>query len=145
MTNYIILSKKDGRGIVQLNRALLGDADRFHIADAFGLDETGISINSRGQVTIPRRIMEQYGTLRPDGRRALALDFGGRYDAGERTIGANIIQNKKLRKFLETANTGDRIPKKLLEKVRGDTRGTNLIKPSDTADLYTGSQRGKKR
>ena len=120
MVNRIVVSRADGRGGLRIPAKHPKDlaGARFAIAG-----ET-FAITSDGRVNIPKSIMEKYGSRLPDGRYALAVDVGYRYDEGEFRVGGYINELGKVETNYETGDTisySDVIDNEVINPTTDDT------------------------
>ena len=120
MVNRIVVSRVDGRGGLRIpaqhSKDLAGA--RFAIAGKT------FAITSDGRVNIPKSIMEKYGSRLPDGRYALAVDVGFRYDADELRVGGYINELGKVETDYKTGDTitySDVIDNEVINPTTDDT------------------------
>lgn len=120
MVNRIVVSRADGRGglriPVQHSKDFSGK--RFVIAGK------ALTITTDGRVNIPKSVMEKYGSRMPDGRYALAVDVGFRYDADELRVGGYINELGKVKTDYKTGDTitySDVIDNEVINPTTDDT------------------------
>jgi len=120
MVNRIIVSRSDGRGGLRIPVQHPKDfaGARFAIAGRTFL------ITSDGRVNIPKSIMQKYGSRMADGRYALAVDVGFRYDADELRVGGYINELGKVETDYKTGDTitySDVIDNEVINPTTDDT------------------------
>jgi len=124
MVNRIVVSRADGRGGLRIPAQHPKDfaGARFAIAGKT------FAITTDGRVNIPKSIMQKYGSRMPDGRYALAVDVGYRYDDGKFRVGGYI---NELGKVETNYKTGDTI-------TYSDVIDNEVINPTtDGTEYYT--------
>ena len=132
MPNRIVTAGKDGRGIIQIVKS-----GSIH-SNFFYLGNKALKITARGQIKIPKSIMDKYGVTNDNGRKSLLLNIGATHDDSELIMGGTILKskNKQFNKLLKTGKTGDRMPKRYIRSALESDY--DLIEPSDAPDLYYG-------
>lgn len=90
MVTRIVVSRIDGRGGLRIPVS----KSRDFAGERLAIGGRNVGITSDGRANIPKSIMEKYGTPMPDGRYALAVDVGYRYDNGKLRVGAYINELK---------------------------------------------------
>lgn len=135
MSRFVVTARKDGRGLV---RPFIDG--KTHAYEDFWLhgvlkdgEDSPLEVTKDGRVYIPRAIMEEFGTLLSNGRRALVLETGATHIDGEFISGADILQSPSITDFLRTAKTGDRVPDSVVGKNIDELK---ILKPRDGVDLY---------
>lgn len=101
MVNRIVIARGDGRGGLRIPVSNPRDF-AFMRLDIAG---KSVGITSDGRANIPRKIMETYGTRMPDGRYALCVDVGYRYDEGKLRVGGYINEGVDIPEDAETGDT----------------------------------------
>ena len=120
MVNRIVVSRADGRGGLRIPAQHPKDlaGARFAIAGKT------FAITSDGRVNIPKSIMEKYGSRLPNGRYALAVDVGYRYDEGKFRVGGYINELGKVETDYKTGDTitySDVIDNEVINPTTDDT------------------------
>ena len=120
MVNRIVVSRADWRGGLRIPAQHPKDlaGARFAIAGKT------FAITSDGRVNIPKSIMEKYGSRMADGRYALAVDVGFRYDADELKVGGYINELGKVETDYKTGDTitySDVIDNEVINPTTDDT------------------------
>lgn len=90
----------------------------------FAIAGRTFSITSDGRVNIPKSVMEKYGSRMPDGRYALAVDVGYRYDDGRFKVGGYINELGKVETGYKTGDTitySDVIDNEVINPTTDDT------------------------
>lgn len=135
MTRFVVTARKDGRGLVR--PFVDGKTHAFEDFWLHGVFKDGedvpLEVTKDGRVYIPRAIMNEFGTLLSNGRRALVLETGATHLEGEFISGADILQSPAITDFLKTAKTGDRVPDSVISE---DVENLKILKPRDGVDLY---------
>ena len=101
MVNRIVVSRADGRGGLRIPVS----HPRDFTGERFAIAGKSYTITSDGRVNIPKSVMQKYGSRMPNGRYALAVDVGFRYDEGELKTGGYINELGKLNNNYETGDT----------------------------------------
>jgi len=96
-----VISRGDGRGGLRIPAA----HPRDFAGERLNIGWSSVGITTDGRANIPRKIMEKYGTLLPDGRYALAIDVGYRYTDGKLQIGGYINQGAVAPEDVQTGDT----------------------------------------
>lgn len=124
MVNRIVVSRADGRGGLRIPAQHPKD-----LAGAcFAIAGKTYPITTDGRVNIPKSVMQKYGSRLPDGRYALAVDVGFRYDADELRVGGYI---NELGEVKTNYKTGDTI-------TYSDVIDNDVINPTtDDTEYYT--------
>lgn len=120
MVNRIVVSRSDGRGGLRIPVQHPKDfaGVRFAIAGRT------FPITTDGRVNIPKSIMRKYGSRMADGRYALAVDVGFRYDADELRVGGYINELGKVKTDYKTGDTitySDVIDNEVINPTTDDT------------------------
>lgn len=128
--NLIVRSKSDGRGQVQVFKS-----NSKH-PDTFLLNGLELAVTKRGQINIPKRIMQELGTRNKDGTYNILLNVGATHHDGELITGANIIKNARLSADIINKPTGYRISaQKIRDSILDDD--TEILRPSEDIDIYS--------
>ena len=96
-----VISRGDGRGGLRIPAA----HPRDFSGERLDIGGRSVGITTDGRANIPRKIMEEYGALLPDGRYALAVDVGYRYTDGKLRIGGYINQGAVAPEDVQTGDT----------------------------------------
>lgn len=135
MSRFVVTARKDGRGLVR--PFIDGKTHAFEDFWLHGVLKDGedvpLKVTKDGRVYIPQAIMDEFGTLLNNGRRALVLETGATHVEGEFISGADILQSPAISDFLKTAKTGDRVPDSIVSE---DIDQLKILKPRDGVDLY---------
>ena len=96
-----VISRGDGRGGLRIPAAHARD----FAGERLDIGGRSVGITTDGRANIPRKIMEEYGTLLPDGRYAIAVDVGYRYTNEKLRIGGYINQGAVAPEDVQTGDT----------------------------------------
>ena len=96
-----VISRGDGRGGLRIPVAHARDFS----GERLDIGGRSVGITTDGRANIPRKMMEEYGTLLPDGRYALAIDVGYRYTDGKLRVGGYINQGAVAPEDVQTGDT----------------------------------------
>ncbi|MFA5744508.1 MAG: hypothetical protein WC936_06870 [Candidatus Nanoarchaeia archaeon] len=96
-----VIARGDGRGGLRIPAA----HSRDFAGERLDIGGRSVGITTDGRANISRKIMEEYGTLLPDGRYALAVDVGYRYTDEKLRIGGYINQGAVAPDGVQTGDT----------------------------------------
>lgn len=101
MVNRIVVSRADGRGGLRIPVS----HPRDFTGERFAIAGKSYTITSDGRVNIPKSVMQKYGSRMANGRYALAVDIGFRYDADELRVGGYINDLGEVKTDYKTGDT----------------------------------------
>lgn len=126
MTDLTIVSNEKGIGKLFLSKLMLKPEDLS--GHPFFIGNQELKIGKDNIVTIPLKLMKNFGYLRTDGRYAVPIQISYRHVKGVKAVGGRIIKSPNLGKYLEIIKDGQSLPK---AAVVDDIESLETLEPAD--------------
>lgn len=118
-TNKLIVSAKDGRGVF----TPFPKWDR-HTGESFWVNKKEYKVGVDNRVQIPKtdmkKLAEEAGFIREDGRFAIAMQMSAFEYKTKRAFGGVVVRNEKLQDILENGENGQLISNEYMKTKESD-------------------------